>query len=126
MNQKNESSLCKGGTTLLFSCSGAADVGALTDLAARRMTKEGIGKMFCLAGIGGGVSGIVETTKSAENLLAIDGCPIACVKKMLERNGFNNFSYLELSSIGFEKGKSPTTDEAVRNIVKKGAEILAG
>ena len=124
MNQKNESCQCEGSSTLIFSCSGAADVGGLSDQAARRMTKEGIGRMFCLAGIGGGVSGIVEKTKSADKLLAIDGCPIACVKKMLERNGFNEFNYLELSTVGFEKGKSSPTDEAIQKIVKKGAELL--
>ncbi|MHC5119049.1 MAG: putative zinc-binding protein, partial [Planctomycetota bacterium] len=49
MENKN---VCSGGDTLVFACSGAADVGAVADQAARKMTQEGYGQMFCLAGIG--------------------------------------------------------------------------
>ncbi|MFZ5830584.1 MAG: putative zinc-binding protein, partial [Planctomycetota bacterium] len=56
---------CGSAPKLIFACSGAADVGQIADLAARRLTAEGVGKMFCLAGIGGRVSGIMETTKTA-------------------------------------------------------------
>ncbi|HBE00974.1 MAG: zinc-binding protein [Spirochaetes bacterium GWF1_41_5] len=116
---------CQGGTNLVFACSGAADVGAISDLAARKMTKDGIGKMYCLAGIGGNVSGIIETTKAADQILAIDGCPVACTKKLLERNGFGNFKYIELSTLGFEKGKSPAEEKAVTKVFNKGKELLS-
>ena len=36
-----------------FPCSGASDVGGLSDQAARQMALDGTGKMYCLAGIGG-------------------------------------------------------------------------
>ncbi len=44
---------CSSATKLIFACSGAADVGAIADQAARKLTRDGVGKMFCLAGIGG-------------------------------------------------------------------------
>jgi uncharacterized metal-binding protein len=66
---------CNAAPTLIFACSGAADVGAIADQAARQLTREGRGKMFCLAGIGGRVSGILASTESAAQILAIDGCP---------------------------------------------------
>ena len=62
---------CAGGEKLIFACSGAADVGAISDRAARRMTRDGVGKMFCLAGVGGQVEGIVNKTKAASKVLAI-------------------------------------------------------
>jgi uncharacterized metal-binding protein len=34
-------------------------VGAIADQAGRKLTRVGAGKMFCLAGIGGRVSGIM-------------------------------------------------------------------
>ena len=46
---------CSAGPKLIFSCSGAADVGELADQTARKLTRNGDGKMFCLAGIGGRV-----------------------------------------------------------------------
>ena len=79
---------CCGGTKLIFACSGAADVGAVSDRAARKLTGDGAGKMFCLAGVGGRVSGIMKTTEAAEQILAIDGCPLDCVKNCLEQAGF--------------------------------------
>ena len=58
--------------------------------------------MFCLAGVDGDVEPLVERAKSAERILAIDGCPVACAKKTLERHGIEH-EWLELTSLGIEK-----------------------
>ncbi len=57
---------CTAAPTLVFACSGAADVGEIADRAARALAREGAGKMFCLAGVGGRISGIMATTQAAE------------------------------------------------------------
>ena len=101
---------CSAGPTLIFACSGAADVGAVADQAARQLTRDGKGKMFCLAGIGGRVPGIMKTTEAAARVLAIDGCPLNCVKSCLEQAGFKTFAHLQLADLGMEKGKSPATE----------------
>jgi uncharacterized metal-binding protein len=111
---------------LIFACSGAADVGAIADQAARLLSKEGAGTMFCLAGIGGRVSGIMATTEAAAKILAIDGCPLNCAKKCLEQAGFANFAHLQLNDVGMEKGKTPPTSEAIAKAAAAGAEALAG
>jgi len=80
----SQAACCGAAPRLIFACSGAADVGKLSDLAARELTAAGAGKMFCLAGIGGRVSGIMATTEAAQAILAIDGCPLDCAKKTLE------------------------------------------
>ena len=54
----NDACACCASPVLIFSCSGGADTGELADQATREMTRQGIGRMFCLAGIGGKVSGI--------------------------------------------------------------------
>jgi len=59
---------CGAAPKLIFACSGAADVGAVADQAARKLTRNGAGKMFCLAGIGGRVSGIMATTAAASKV----------------------------------------------------------
>jgi len=110
---------------LIFACSGAADVGEITDKAARQLTKEGVGKMFCTAGIGGRISGIMKTTESAEKILAIDGCPLSCVKNGLEQAGFNKFEHLQLADLGMEKCSSPVTEENIGKVVAKGRGMLA-
>lgn len=107
---------CRGGPTLIFACSGAADVGAIADQAARKLSMEGAGKMFCLAGVGGRVPGIMETTKSASKVLAIDGCPLNCAKYTLEQAGFKNYEHIQIADLGMEKGKTPPTPENVAKV----------
>ncbi len=115
---------CCGGTRLIFACSGASDVGAIADQAARKLAKEGIGKMYCLAGVGGRVSGIMKTTEAADGILVIDGCPLDCAKHCLEQAGFKKFEHLQLAEMGFEKGKSNVDDAAIAKVAVKGKELL--
>jgi len=117
---------CGTGPKLIFSCSGAADVGKIADLAARKLTADGVGKMFCLSGIGGRVSGIMETTRVATAVLAIDGCPLDCARKTLELAGFTAFEHLRLSDCGMEKGKTTATDDTLAKVVGLGKSRLAG
>ena len=51
------------------------------------MTKDGTGKMYCLAGIGGRVEGIMANTKAAARVLVIDGCDQECARKTMELAG---------------------------------------
>lgn len=116
---------CGSAPKLIFACSGAADVGAIADQAARKLTKDGAGKMYCLAGVGGRVSGIMATTESAARILAIDGCPVACAKNTLEQAGFKKYEHLQLADLGMEKGKTPPTPEAIAKAAAAGAAKLA-
>ena len=112
-------------STLIFACSGAADVGAIADQAARRLTHEGYGSMFCLAGIGGRVSGIMKSTGAATGILAIDGCPLACAKNCLEQAGFSDFVHLEVSDLGMPKGETPPNDERIDRVVDRARKAIA-
>ncbi len=107
---------CNAAPKLIFACSGAADVGALADQAARKLTRDGIGNMFCLAGIGGRVSGIMKSTEAAAKILAIDGCPLNCARKCLEVAGFSNFEHLQLADLDMKKGATPMTDENIAKV----------
>ena len=100
-------------------------MGAVADQAARKMTKDGAGRMFCLAGVAGRVPGIMSTTQSAAKILAIDGCPLNCVKNTLVLAGFQSFEHLQLADLGMEKGKTPPTPEVVAKAASAGAAKLA-
>jgi uncharacterized metal-binding protein len=123
MAEQNSCS-CSGGPTLIFACSGAADVGAVADQAARKLTADQKGKMFCLAGIGARVPGIMKTTEAASRILAIDGCPLNCVKGTLEQAGFKNFLHLQMADLEMEKCKTPPSLQAVGKVVDKACEML--
>jgi uncharacterized metal-binding protein len=115
---------CGAAPKLIFACSGAADVGAIADQAARKLAKEGVGKMFCLAGIGGRVSGIMKTAESAGAILAIDGCPLDCARNCLEQAGFDRFEHLQLADLGMEKGKTEVSGENIARAAGAAAEKL--
>ena len=117
---------CAAAPCLIFPCSGGSDVGELTDRAARKLTRDGAGRMYCLAGIGGRVSGIMATTESAAAVLALDGCPQDCAKKTLEQAGFKKFLHLRLSDLRLAKGKSPATAARVASVAAKGKKLLVG
>jgi uncharacterized metal-binding protein len=123
MNAKNTCE-CTTAPKLVIACSGGSDVGELTDKAARKMTKDGVGKMFCLAGIGGRVSGIMKSTESVHDILVIDGCPLDCAKKTMETAGFNKFNHLRLSDLGMSKGNTPASDDNIFKVALAGAEML--
>jgi len=124
MNAKTQCS-CQAAPKLIFPCSGASDVGELTDRAARQMTRDGAGKMYCLAGIGGRVDAIMETTGAAAKVLLIDGCPQECARKTMEQAGFTGFEHLTLASLGLNKGTSPMTDQHLRLVASNGSKLLA-
>lgn len=109
---------------LIFACSGASDVGYLTDLAARALAKDGAGKMYCLAGIGGRVEPMLAMTRSAKKLVALDGCAQECARKTLELGGFSGFEHLKLADLGLTKGQSPATPENVQRVADKAAALL--
>ena len=113
---ENKSCCCSAAPKLVFACSGGADVGALADQAARKLTADGVAKMFCLAGIGGRVSGIMKTTEAAVKVVAIDGCPLNCARKTLEQAGFTEFTHVQLADLGFAKGESPVTEDRVMSV----------
>ena len=95
--------LCEQNEILIFSCAGSSNVGQTANQAAIRLTQDGLGRYFCLAGIGGHVSGMIESTKAGKMIIAIDGCPVACAKRTLDHAGFNIDEYVQVTELGIEK-----------------------
>jgi uncharacterized metal-binding protein len=104
--------------TLLFACSGAADVGGLTDHAARMLTREKAASMYCTAAVAAGVHTALERCAGASRLVAIDGCSQCCAQKILARAGFSDCAHIELGSLGLVKGESPITEENVERVAR--------
>ena len=105
------------GVSLLYSCSGGADVGALSDRIARRLTKEGYGKMSCLAAVGADLSGFIASAKDAEQNITIDGCAMRCATKNLQNRGIESNSFV-LTDMGFEKGKTEMNEETLETALE--------
>ena len=116
---------CNGGPDLMFCCSGAADTAEIADQAVRTLHRAKGAKMFCLAGIAGGVELTVVNTQAANRMLVVDGCDSDCAKKTMEKNGFPDFTHLRVTDLGCEKGKTPVTEERVAEAANRLRQLLS-
>lgn len=113
--------ICKSSEIMVFACSGGgANVGQISNNAALEIAKEGKAKMYCLAGLGGHVPGIIEATKQAKRIIVVDGCPVSCAKKMVDHVGINVDEYIIITEEGIDKtpGKFDMTSEEILKIKK--------
>ena len=106
MDKKQGQCLCESTDILIFSCSGGLNVGQMTNEVAKGLTARGLGNMYCLASIGGHVNGIIESTKAAKKVVAIDGCSVECAKKTLEHMGFFSDMHVICTELGVKKNYS--------------------
>lgn len=94
---------CEATAILVFPCSGGSNVGQMANAAAIELTKRGRAKMYCLAGMGAHVSGMVDSAAGAEYRIALDGCAVACARKTLEHAGLRVDRAVVLTDLGIKK-----------------------
>jgi uncharacterized metal-binding protein len=99
-----ENSVCcgEGAKTLVVACSGGSNVGQVANNVMLELDKKGIGTSYCLAGVGAGLSGFVESARAARMVL-IDGCPVGCGRKVFEKYNIKPFAYFIVTELGIEK-----------------------
>ncbi|AEG13924.1 DGC domain protein [Desulfofundulus kuznetsovii DSM 6115] len=93
---------CEAAPVLIFPCSGGSNVGQIANQAAVELTKEGVGKLFCLAGIGGHVESFIESSKG-NRLVVIDGCPTACARKIFDHVNLPVTDYIVVTGLDIKK-----------------------
>jgi len=103
---------------MIYACSGASDLGEVSDRTARKLRDSGFGKMSCLAALGAGEAGYIDTAKAGK-VLIIDGCQVACGRKIAEKAGVKAVVHT-LTDMGYVKGKTPPDAKVIAEI----ADIL--
>ena len=111
---------------VVYACSGCSDAGELADRIARRIAREGLAEMSCLAGVGGRIKHLVAVAETAERVLVIDGCPINCARRTLELAGVTQVEHLALHELGFRKGACPVTEDNITLGVEAAGKKIAG
>ncbi len=112
--------LCGGSENIVIACSGACDLGQVTDLVARKLRDNKVRKMNCLAAVAADVKPTIEMFKTS-NLLLLDGCPIDCGKKILDKAGIDGYKYLRMTDLGYVKGQTPVTSQVIEAVYEKTA-----
>ncbi len=106
---------CNNSRVLLYACSGASDAGELADRAVRKLWEGGFAAKTCLAGVGADIAGFVSSARGADVNIVVDGCPVACARKSLQRIGIEPISII-LADLGYKRGESAVTEEAIARV----------
>ena len=93
------------GNVMILACSGGSNVEQIANRAAVELTQEGFGKMFCLAGIGGHLSGFIRSARDVPQMVAVDGRDVGCTKAILGHAEIPVKGHLVLPGLGIEKNK---------------------
>lgn len=117
---------CDSANVAIFSCSGASNVGQLSNQLAIELTEKGVGKMMCAVGIGGQVTGLLRSAEGCDRIIAIDGCPLNCTKKTLELAELEVDRHILVTDLGIKKNKDLRVKESeLTDTLGKVSEILA-
>lgn len=112
---------------LVYSCSGCSSAAQMANYLAVRLDRSGLAEMSCIAGVGGNVKTLVRTAKSGRKLIAIDGCPLACVKACLSNHALQPDWHIELKGMGVAKKQGEDFDrveaEEIFNKISSEVEI---
>ena len=75
---------------------------------------------------GRGSSSMVETARNADVSLVLDGCPIDCARKIVEKAKLQNTRIIRITDLGIAKAKGvPVTDEQVEKVYQEAKRVLA-
>ena len=96
---------------IIFPCAGQANVGQLTNLAAIQLTKEGYGSIACASLLAIGTESLIANALNADEVVALDGCPMQCMKKIAGAQGIPVGQHLVMTELGIAKGPSKQYSE---------------
>jgi len=121
-----EECTCEASEVLLFPCSGGSNCGQIANQVAVRLTEGNVGKIYCLAGIGAHESVMLDTTRAARRVVAIDGCSVACAKKTIEHAGIAVTDWICVTEEGVAKTHEfKLASEDIELIAQRTKELLA-
>lgn len=111
---------------LVYACSGCSNVAQLANDLAVVLDREGLAEMSCIAGVGGRVKQLLKVAQSGRPILAVDGCPLNCVKQTLATVEVVPTWHLELTSLGYKKRDHENCDlaDAYKLLQKVHCDIL--
>lgn len=104
---------------MILACSGAANVGQLSNQAAVELSREGFGQMFCLASIGAHLDKFVRYARNVPSMVAIDGCTVGCIRAILEHAEVPLRNHVIITELGIEKNMNANLEKADIDKVKQ-------
>ena len=128
MNPENaaQTCQCRAEEVVLLPCSGGSNCGQIANQVAVKLTEEGVGYIYCLAGLGAHIDGMVESARGAKRIVALDGCQVACARKAIEHAGLTVTDWICVTEEGVAKNHQfKLAPEEIGLIVRRTKESLA-
>ncbi len=97
---------------LIYACSGCSNIAQLANQVAIELYREEKAEMSCIAGVGGGVASLISIAKSGRPIIALDGCPLHCVKGCLYQHDITADYHYTLTEYGIKKRPKLNFDTA--------------
>jgi uncharacterized metal-binding protein len=102
---------------LVYACSGCSSAAQLANHVAVQLDRRGVAEMSCIAGVGGDVPYLLKIARSGRAIVALDGCPLVCVKSCLARHGLEADRHYQLQKYGVKKRQHTDFDAEQANMV---------
>lgn len=100
----SEGCVSNSAPTKVYACAGASNVGVISFELAKALHTAGKYEMGCSTCIGAGDCGCGGTiTPEGKKDLLIDGCKVACLRKMFEKKGITEFNHVIVTQLGVKK-----------------------
>ena len=117
---------CSAEEITFLPCSGGSNCGQITNQVAIRLDEEGVGHIYCLAGIAAHIDGMVESARGAKRIVALDGCQVACARKAIEHAGLFATDWICVTEEGVAKNHQfKLAPEEIDLIARRTRESLA-
>ena len=100
--------LCECAEVIVIPCGGGSNCGQATSEAAVQLTDEGVGEVFCLAGLAAHLPEMLEVARQATRICVIDGCGLQCARRTVEHAGLAVTDHLDLSAENLAKSRDFT------------------
>jgi uncharacterized metal-binding protein len=114
---------------LVYSCSGCSSAAQMANHVALQLDRRGAAEMSCIAGVGGDVPSLLKVATSGRPIIVIDGCPLVCAQKCLERHGIVPDEHVQLADCGVKKRfhedfDSAEAEQIIERVVESAAALV--
>ena len=117
---------CSAEEITFLPCSGGSNCGQITNQVAITLDEEGVGHIYCLAGVAAHIDGMVESARGAKRIVALDCCQVACARKAIEHAGLKVTDWICVTEEGVAKNHQfSMAQEELELIARRTKESLA-
>jgi uncharacterized metal-binding protein len=116
---------CSAEEITILPCSGGSNCGQIANQVAVSLDVLGVGHIYCLAGIGAHIDGMVESVRGAKRIVALDGCQVACARKTIEHAGLKVTDWICVTDEGISKSHNLLLEQQdIEFITQRTKELL--